>query len=776
MKNFIKNNLKQRIWLIGCVTLLFILFRPMMQLMTYENEKRWSLSAETLIMTMEKFFLPDVFTDYLPTAAACIVIAIAFFSYLFSKKRVDLFHSIPVDRKHLFISNYISGVIVYEIALLAEYIICALIAIPNHYMTATSWKYLLTALCINTVHFLFGYAVVICGIMLAGNAIVGIAGASVIALIFPVTVTLFNYFRGYFFVTYFGFNDVKPDLLTKYYWLSPVTSYATLIQRTKYQWDSLYFDSLAKSFIALIMPAIITLILTGVAYFLYMKRPSEAAGRAISFKKLRVFIEVPIVFLAGLIGSWFMSISINSFKTSWIWIGAVLGVILSHFILEAIINESFKSIVSHKIQLILTLAATLLVIGAFYVDIFNYDTYIPKRDAIESAGIHFNDIDVNVSLMNVKEDINNPGYYTTEYVDGIKEAFVNTFTNDKLIDSIYEISEIGVSNVPEMIKEKYDSNIDPYGYSEAVYEDVMEYDGENDYDVEGLSDEEAYKQALLWMEENGIIELNHNSGPKKIYTKICYKLKNGKVILREYCVPLSVVLNSIDEIYKTKEFKDVHFDLREGFENGVIHKVDIYDSFENRVASVSNKEKDEVLKTYLKELDNLNIDIISNAPIGRISPLVRVSEVYDESYSGYYLYPEFKETLALLESYGVDISSLTNEINADEILSMNLSSYNLYGYSEDNTLYLENLSYNDENDAAYIKEIAPMLVNASNIWSNQTLISNKTNYDSLGVDIVINMTPVKGIQRSCSVMLKDGKLPEKMKKDIIIRLWEENHN
>ena len=107
MKNIIKNNLKQKIWLTGCVTLLFALVGPMMLLMSYENEKKFALTKESLIQAMERFFLPNIFCDFVPTIIACAVIAVVFFGYLFSKKQVDLYHSIPVNRKNLFICNYI---------------------------------------------------------------------------------------------------------------------------------------------------------------------------------------------------------------------------------------------------------------------------------------------------------------------------------------------------------------------------------------------------------------------------------------------------------------------------------------------------------------------------------------------------------------------------------------------------------------------------------------------------------------------------------------------
>ena len=772
MKNIIKNNLKQRIWLTGCVTLLFILLRPMMQLMTYENEKRYALTPESLNSVMEKFFLPDIFTDYVPTAIACIVIAIVFFGYLFSKNQVDLYHSIPVDRKHLFLVNYLSGIAVYMFALIFEFIMCVLIAVPNHYMTGTSFKNMIAAICINLIHFLFGYAITICGIMLAGNMIVAVAGSAVIALIYPVSVSILQYFERYFFVTYLTYNKVKPVLLEKYSWLSPVTSYATIIQRTKYEWNDYFYSDLTKVYAALILPVIMTIIVTVIAYFLYNNRPSEAAGRAIAFKKSRVFIEVPLTILGGLIGAWFMSTSINTYKTSWIWTGLILGVILVHCVLEVIINESFKRIMSHKIQLVASLVISVIIVGVYFTDFTHYDRYIPDRKNVASAGIYFDGIDNNLSIIEAKKDPANPDYYTIEYQDGAGHAFANRFTDDALINKILEISEIGVESVDDMISAKYDNYDDSYLYRESAMEEkVVLADEEKNY-LNALSDDEAYAQALNWMEENGIHLLN-NESVRKIDLRICYELKNGKIVMRSYTIPLAKVLSEINDIYINEEYKKVHFNLLDSYEEEV-YKVEVYDGFDGKAVSVTGEEKDILLKTYLSELNKLDIDTISRVPIGRMAPLVKVSEIFDETYSGYYLYPELTNTLALIESYGVDISSFTNEIKAEDLISLSMSSYSLYGYSDDNHLYVDNLTYDRENDEKYLHELAPMLLNSNNAWSNSLLISEKTNMDIIGVDMTANLTSVKGIQRFISVMFKDGNLPEKVNRDMVIRMWEEN--
>lgn len=774
MKNLIKNNLKQKTWLIGCLSLIFVLCRPMMQLLTYENTKNYTILNEDLISVMEGFFLPDIFTDYIPTALACVVIGLVFFSYLFSKKKVDLYHSIPIDRKHMFIANYVSGIIIYAFALFLEYMLCILIAIPSHYMTLNAAKNIAFAIICNMVHFLYGYGVILCAVMLTGNIVVAIVASAVLGLFFPVVTSMVTYLERYFFVTYIGSSLFSPDIITKGYWLSPITSYATVIQRSKYDWYPLYFESVYDSYISLILPFIMTVVVSVIAYFLYINRLSEAAGKSIAFKKSRSIIEIPISVLGGLLGLWFMGITVTSYKSVWIWVGVVLGTLLSHCILEIIINESFKAFASHKLQLICTIAISVIIVGIYYGDLTNYDKYLPNRENVKTAGIYFNGIDNGLSYTEVSEDKNNPGYYVTKYNSGMDYAFEHRFDDQMLIDRIIGVANIGITCVDDMIEDKKNNGSD--FYEEAIY-DKMAYEEDfsdsGDDALNGINEEEAYEQAREWMEENGYHEVS-SSDERKILIDICYELNNGRVIVREYNIPISKVLPAINDIYNSEEFNKCHFDIYKGYNDGVISKVEVYDNYESKVVSVTEQEKDLLMDTYISELKEIKLDTISMAPVGRIVPSYKVSAIYDDSYSGYYIYPDFKKTLALIESYGADVSGLTADVKAEDIVSINVSSYNLYERDDQDFAYVSDIIYDMENDEEFINELSKKLINANNIWSNELLVNNTLNCDRVGADITVYITPDNGIQRAFSARFSDGELPEKIKKDIAIKLWMDN--
>jgi len=781
MKKLIKINLKQKIWLIACLSLLLFLCGPMMQIMSYENAKMYSATFENLINTMELFFLPNVMTDYIPTFLSSVVTAIVFFSYLFSKKRVDLFHSIPIDRKHLFTANYVSGVLVYVVPLVAKFLLGLFIAVPNQYMTLNAFKYMVLTFICNMIHFLFGYSVTICAVMLTGNIVVSVLAAGVLAFAFPVTASLLEYFERYFYITFTDCNLVKETVLTKYYWFSPLTSYAKIIQDLSYQVDGDNSIPVLSTYGALIIIAIAVAFVTALAYFLYMKRPSEAAEKTIAFKKSDDFIRMPITVLGGFLGAWFMSVSMTGFRTKWIWLGVILGVVITHCVMEVILKESFKCFFNNKIQLVIALLVASCVIGIFYTDATKYDKYIPARDQIKSAGIYFGSVDEGLSCVEVKPNPNEPGCYITSYKGFVDYSFSDRFTDSVMIDKVYAVSQIGVSCVDDMLKNAYANQFGGELYNDANYKYAMAYDEPKMADdelysdeSEEITDEEAYEQAFAWMDEVGISEIPHESKGMSITVQIAYELNSGRMVLREYDIPVAKIKTAMNEIYKTEEYKTKHFDVIKAYEMGAINKAEVFDAYENKALSLTDAQKNEFMDIYLEELKAMTIDTISQLPIGRVTMSIKTSEKYEDSLMGYYIYPEFKNTLAFIEKYGYDMSGFSTEVPVEKITNISVNSYNLYGYSESDMCYADSMMYTSNKDEEAIKEIANGMMNSTYLWSNQTLIYNAIGTDVQGADLTVSSTADNGIIRSYSVLYKKGQLPERLKKDIAVEIWRNN--
>ena len=101
------------------------------------------------------------------------------------------------------------------------------------------------------------------------------------------------------------------------------------------------------------------LVLFFLTYKLFIKRPSEAAGRAMAFEKcnpvIRILLVIPLSLYLGL----YLSSVSNVGTTIWMIVGFILGVILLHGIIESIFQFDIRGLWSHKIQMLSCLAATI---------------------------------------------------------------------------------------------------------------------------------------------------------------------------------------------------------------------------------------------------------------------------------------------------------------------------------------------------------------------------------------------------------------------------------
>lgn len=782
MKNIIKSNLKQKTWLIVCSSILCILLRPFVQIIAYENSKKYSPPKEVLIAQMADAFRPDE-VDFIPIILLSVVIALVFFCYLFSKKKVDLYHSIPVDRKNLFMANYISGIIVYLIALTVGLILCAVVAIPNGYMTVTALQNLFSTFVYSIVHFLFGYSVTIFAIMLTGNILVALAATVVFFAAAPVIGNIIYYFKNAYFVTMTYIQAVTPPFETKYYYLSPVTSLVELCTRCHMgysvglHYDSSYYDNISCIYPDLIPSLIVTFLFVLAGYLVYMKRPSEAAEKALSFKKTNGLIRVPLSIIGGLFGALFMCMSLGLYKNKWIWLGVLIGVILTHCVLEIIFNESFRKLFVHKFQFVISLVAALLIIGYFYFDMGGYDKYIPDREDIKTASIYMGEIDNNVSNIVFEENSDSPGYYIARYMDSYNNSCTQRFTDEALIDSIYSLNKVGLTCVDDMIEIRFNTdytNEATYAYEAAAGLEYPEVKSDKE-DVDTTDREELYKRAVNWMDEMGIRETT-NTDVQKLNIQIFYELKNGRKITRQYDIPITMAYNEIEKVYNSETFNRAHFDMYKGYEEGIINKVEVYDIYDNKVMSVSNEMKDEFLDIYVSELENIKLEMLKSLPVGKVMASVKTGDVFEEAYSGYYIYPQFKKTLAYMESNGVSMQGFNPKFDASVIGNIAVNAYSLFTLMDGNVQGTDGLIYDNLNDMDMIKMLSENLVNSNLQWSNSMLINyDKESKEANNIDILVYLNFNNGIQKCVQASFEDGKIPKEVKKDLIIKMYLDNN-
>ena len=119
---------------------------------------------------------------------------------------------------------------------------------------------------------------------------------------------------------------------------------------------------------------------------LYRIRPSEAAGRSISFGKskgiIKLFLLVPFAVVFAII--FYTS---SYYKIYMANIGLILGLIIGQVVVEAIMEQDIKAAFKRKIYMAGAFVIALGTMLSFEYDFIGFDSYVPKESKIESAAI-----------------------------------------------------------------------------------------------------------------------------------------------------------------------------------------------------------------------------------------------------------------------------------------------------------------------------------------------------------------------------------------------------
>lgn len=384
------------------------------------------------------------------------------------------------------------------------------------------------------------------------------------------------------------------------------------------------FHSIGIYFFLSLLAAII---LVTIAYLLYRYRKSEAATKSMAYPKTKAVIKVLIVIpFAYFIGFLFHNME-DFHSNGWFIFGLIFGTLFIYAIIEIIYNLNFKKAFSHRFQLLLCFC---IVFGLFFVgkfDLLNYDGYLPKKNSLKSLMIK---IEMN-DYHNYYER-NKDGKYT--YIP--EQEYLSNRMNLLNVDGAYEMLETIIKTDAAVDTSKTDSC------------DMREW-----------------------------------------YTTIdvCYKKKIGGEINRTYTVLGDSVIDYLDSIYLSEEYKTAVYPIAEQYGNTM------FCGYKDNVVKEFNMNADETAKfieIYMREFTQLSLsDIRETYPIAMFEFF---TENNNYRWDTYYIYKEFVDTIEFLKKHGFDA---TREIQPDEI--KHIVFYH-YGEYKEQKIYYNTQSQTMEND------------------------------------------------------------------------------
>ena len=611
-----KEDFKTRVWTLAISILIFffslIVATAMMISFNLYEGSAYSYKADLALNFISYIDVKNPFFGIIFIVLA-LVMAMSGFSYLYSKKKVDMYHSLPVKREVLYFIKIINGILIVLIPFIICGIVASLLAIANtgkiSVLIATIW-----AIAEWTLLFILSYFLTAFSIMLTGNMLIGILACGFFSFYFPLISLVLKGYQSTFFDTYYTSGFIIENVLPN------MSSFMLMFNIFELKW--------LTRIIIVILASIVFLFIN---LFLYKKRASEAAGKSVSFNVIKLPIKSMMVIFMSIL-MYLLGYEVMNDSIGWGLFGLIVSGVITHCVMEIIYNQDFKKIFAKKIELLVLIIISIFIAAAFQFDIFGYDSYIPSASQIKSTAVISDLLESNSEQYYNKVEISD-GYYDESFVDV-------DYASDSKIEAD-QIKKMDIQN----------------------------------------------KDAVLELARQGIEAAKYDLEPQGDFDRvlISYKLKNGRTVGRVYYVDLDQSTLGLSSVYADESYKKSSYPiLSENPEN--IVSVDFNGIMDNDTHIVFHDDelKKKFVETYKKELMNLDYETkLKSYPFASIrfnndfmegalrkyagfnytsDSTTAVNSKWENVYAnslesvGFYpIYPEFKETLALLKEMDVEV-------------------------------------------------------------------------------------------------------------------------
>lgn len=362
-----KEILKRRYWAIGLILLLFVLYFIVGATVTINSFR--DMEYYYPYLSDEKAIVLELFSNgflYFLTTVAAMVLAIQGYAYLHKKRAVDFYESQPIKRSSHFFGILINSIIIFAISFIIPMCIGVLIVSGVGYGSSDLIVVAGLSILKNLALFLAIFAIATFASMISGNVIIAILGTGVLLLYEIILRFVLEGYASTYFSTYDSMWDLipGPHVIVPFAHLSHEFGKGVI-------WHNL----------------VIGILILLAAYFCYTKRKNEMAGTAIVFKAARICIKVALGVLVGLTAGYiFMSI----YGTESGIVCALVFSFIACCIIEIIFNYNFKAMFKNWIWTIVTLIITIAIILIFVLDIFGYDSWLPKEKDLGGVKVEVN--------------------------------------------------------------------------------------------------------------------------------------------------------------------------------------------------------------------------------------------------------------------------------------------------------------------------------------------------------------------------------------------------
>ena len=316
---YMKISSKGMIWIPAFVTIGFLLAFPVTELIMLGNWFGMEYTAEQISLLYENLWRNGFMVSGLAVAAlAALFNGISQFWYLYSPRKIDFYHSLPVKRSRMFWYKSLQSLLYFLLPYLVMEFFSVCIGAMRGFFSLHLMKMAFVMLVFHLLLYLLLYFSVVLVICITGHLLMGALLLVAAAAYGPVFSVLLDLYERAFYYTRSESSYCLVKVLKEL--ISPVALAYTFVKK--------YAEGNYGGMLIAVL--LVTAVLGGLGYCAFVHRKSERTGMAFVFPWAGTAVKFLVVVSGGLgIGFVFYMLSNDSSRTIWWIFGLILGMIIA---------------------------------------------------------------------------------------------------------------------------------------------------------------------------------------------------------------------------------------------------------------------------------------------------------------------------------------------------------------------------------------------------------------------------------------------------------------
>lgn len=338
---YLKTISKGQLWMPAFIALGFLLAFPvtgMVKLSSWSDLQYSALQNQILYNNLWKDGF--VLSGMIIASIAAFINSVNGFIYLYSGKKTDYYHGLPMKRTEMFLERVFSGLVYYLMPYIVAEFLMICIGAARGFFSLSIMGMAVKMFFLHIIIYLVIYFSIVLVISVTGNMLMGILCLGGMYLYGIVLNLILVAYGQSFWQTFFSAEYQYGRFNALLHMASPGTLILNMV--------SDYAEGKTGKLLAAVI--ILGVIFGVLAWTAYKKRPSESAGKSMVYSWISIVVRFMVVVPGGLAVGWiFYSLTTGKVRILWWIFGMILGTVIIHGLSETIYQMSFQGFFTKKV-------------------------------------------------------------------------------------------------------------------------------------------------------------------------------------------------------------------------------------------------------------------------------------------------------------------------------------------------------------------------------------------------------------------------------------------